>query len=415
MGDTRLRVLLLNWSLAARGGTEAAVRDIALGLRRLDHAPIVYAPALGPIARDIEAAGIPVVDDLGQVGDRPDVIHAQHYFTTGEALMHFPAVPAVHVCHGWSPGLERPPKFPQIRRYIAISECTRDNIVNRQGISPRLTEVLHNAVDLRRVVPRVSRLPEKPARAAAFLSRAHAQIMPVLREACAARGIGFRVIGEGHDEAFPERALADEDLVFATGRSASEALAAGCGVVAADCNGLGDFITPANYELFRRHNFALRSLTNPVTVEAVGEAIGRYDPDSAAAAAALHRRAADFADYIERIVGHYRWAIEDFRARPPAPWEVRQANQRFLHAALPRFGKEADEHDRTPVATDAQLSSALQAAQAEVARLKMAAMLREGELAAAREALRDTLARVQASTSWRISAPVRWLGRRLGR
>jgi hypothetical protein len=421
MGKTRLRVLLLNWSLAARGGTEAAIRDIALGLRRLDHAPIVYSPELGPISKEIEAAGIPVVDNLALVGDKPDIIHTHHYFTTGEALIHFPDVPAVHVCHGWSPGLERPPKFPQIRRYIAISECTRDNIVNRQGISPEITEILYNAVDLTRVPPRVSRLPEKPETAVAFMSRAHAQIMPALQNACTARGIRFRTIGEGHDNPSPERELIDQELVFATGRSASEALAAGCAVVVVDSNGLGDFVTTANYDRFRRHNFALRSLVNPVSVEALGEAIDRYDQRQAEDAARLHRLQSDFGNYIENIVTHYNWAIDDYRAHPPTPQDVRKATQKFLHAALPRLVNAAGEHEKRPVETN-ELSSGqsaceleLMKALAELQRTKKASMLLEGQLITARNALHETLLTFHASTSWRISAPVRWLGRHLRR
>ncbi|HVX56694.1 MAG TPA: hypothetical protein VHA37_03090 [Candidatus Saccharimonadales bacterium] len=84
------RVLLVNWSLKNRGGTESVIRDIALGLHARDLAPLVYAPSLGPIAEEIAAAGIPVVDDLARIGDQPDIIHAQHFFTAGEALIHFP-------------------------------------------------------------------------------------------------------------------------------------------------------------------------------------------------------------------------------------------------------------------------------------------------------------------------------------
>src|SRR5689334_22317015 len=147
-GGNSLRVLLVNWSLQLRGGTETVIRDLAFGLRARGHVPLVYSPILGVVAREIEAAGIPVVDDLGSIGDEPDVIHAQHFFTTGEALIRFPRTPAIHFCHGWRGVLERPPRFPQIRRYVAVSDCTRDRVVNREGITPERVRTMHNAVDL---------------------------------------------------------------------------------------------------------------------------------------------------------------------------------------------------------------------------------------------------------------------------
>jgi hypothetical protein len=253
------------------------------------------------------------------------------------------------------------------------------------------------------------------------MSRAHAQIMPALQNACTARGIRFRTIGEGHDNPSPERELIDQELVFATGRSASEALAAGCAVVVVDSNGLGDFVTTANYDRFRRHNFALRSLVNPVSVEALGEAIDRYDQRQAEDAARLHRLQSDFGNYIENIVTHYNWAIDDYRAHPPTPQDVRKATQKFLHAALPRLVNAAGEHEKRPVETN-ELSSGqsaceleLMKALAELQRTKKASMLLEGQLITARNALHETLLTFHASTSWRISAPVRWLGRHLRR
>jgi glycosyltransferase involved in cell wall biosynthesis len=382
---SRLRVLLVNWSLGARGGTECAIRDIALGLRARDHAPMVYSPVLGPIADEIAAAGIPVVDDLGRLGDTPDIIHAHHFYTTGEALIHFPQTPAIHICHGWSPALERPPRFPQIRRYLAVSSCTRDNIVNRAGIAPARAFILHNAVDHARITPRLSPLAETPARAAAFLSGAHAAILPALEAACHARGIAFGGIGAGLDDPAPERHLVDRDLIFATGRSASEALAAGCAVIVADGNGLGGMVTGATYERFRRHNFGLFSLTLPLTPERIGAEISRYDARDAALVSARHAVEADFDAYMTALIAHYRAAIADYRAHEPCAEAIRAATQIFLRAALPvRLAADGSPEPRPAGAPDAGLATV-------------------------DAAVSKTVAAFHGSTSWRVTAPLRWL------
>jgi hypothetical protein len=404
------------------------IRDVAIGLRARNHIPLVYSPSLGPIAREIEAAGIPVVDDLSRLGDEPDVIHAQHFFTTGETLIRFPRTPAIHVCHGWSPIQERPPRFPQIHRYVAVSDCTRDNVVNREGIAPERTLILENAIDLRRVPERLAPLPVRIRRALAFTSSWHAAILPVLRGACEARGIEFQVLGLNRDEPTPEKALVNYDLVFATGRSAIEALCAGCAVITCDLNGVGGLVTPDTYEVFRRHNFALRSLTNPVTPRVIEAALDRYEKASAEAVHKRMRNDANFETYLDRLIAIYGAAIENQRTNPPGEADIRAAVQRFLHDSLPRVPGNPGWHqdwtnhppDPRPDVTaryNAELmamESTLAASQSTLAAMQSNIAATQSDLAVTRSALsaertahQAALDAILASTSWRLTAPLR--------
>jgi len=145
-----LRILITNRSLAARGGSETYVRDLAVGLVRRGHTPIAYSTRLGDMAAELRAATVPVIDDLGLVGAPPDLIHGQHHLEAMTALLRFPRVPAVFVCHGWLPWEEAPPRFPRILRYVAVDWTCRDRLLFEHGIPEETIRVLLNAVDLER-------------------------------------------------------------------------------------------------------------------------------------------------------------------------------------------------------------------------------------------------------------------------
>src|SRR3954469_680530 len=146
--DARLRVLLTNRVLDQRTGTELWVRDVALRLLRRGHTPIVYSPRPGAVAAEIRSQTIPVVDDLASVAEPPDIIHGHHGLETLTALLAFPRVPAVSVCHSWVGWADRPVVFPRIRRYLAVDDTCRDRLVTEHGIAPERVEVVLNAVDL---------------------------------------------------------------------------------------------------------------------------------------------------------------------------------------------------------------------------------------------------------------------------
>src|SRR5260221_13798911 len=160
----RLIVLMTNLVLSGRTGTEVVIRDLARGLQRRGHKPIVYSSYLGEMAHELESYTIPVVDDLANVAVTPDVIHGHHTLETAAAVLHFPNTPAVYVCHDWASWHDRPPRLPRVRRYVAVDYTCRDRLVCRHGIAEAAVNVIQNAVDLERFSPRAP-LPSRPRRA----------------------------------------------------------------------------------------------------------------------------------------------------------------------------------------------------------------------------------------------------------
>ncbi|HEX2092340.1 MAG TPA: glycosyltransferase family 4 protein [Longimicrobiaceae bacterium] len=339
--DGGLRVLITNCTLATRTGTELYVRDLAIGLLERGHSPVVYSPFLGPVAEEIRAATIPVTSDLASLGAAPDVIHGHHWPETLTALLAFPGVPALAVCHSWVGWRDIPFHFPRVLRYVAVDHTCRDRLRFEHGIPEERIRVVLNAVDLDRFRPRAP-LPPRPRRALVFSNLAgekHSHL-PAVKQACAAAGIHLDVVGAGvkRSVARPEEVLPAYDLVFAKARSALEALAVGAAVVLCDSVGAGPMVTTANLPRLRPLNFGMRTLRSPVTPSVLGSEIARYDAADAAEVSHQVRESAGRDAMLADLVALYREVVAEHRARGPDDLAAEQrAAAAYLQSLAPRL------------------------------------------------------------------------------
>jgi hypothetical protein len=324
-----LRILITNNSLASRAGSELYVRDLAIGLLERGHTPIAYSSSLGEVAQEIRAATIPVIDNLDALAVPPDIIHGHHHLDTMTALLRFPSVPAVSVCHGWLPWEETPPRFPRILRYVAVDHPCRDRLLFEQGIPEDRIQVLLNFVDLERFKPR-GPLPARPQRALIFSNQANEYTQtPSIREACARHGITVDVVGlsAGNVCARPEEILGRYDIVFAKGKAALESLASGAAVILCDALGVGPMVTSSQLDDLRPLNFGLRTLRDPVNVDILDQQIARYDAVDAAKVSRLVRASSGSDAIVDQLVAIYQDIIAENQsvAAPTRDDEVQAA------------------------------------------------------------------------------------------
>lgn len=359
--DAPLRVLLTNRILSHRTGTELYIRDVASGLLRRGHLPVVYSPHLGPLAAEIRAGTIPVVDDLAKVGEAPDIIHGHHGLETLTALLAFPGVPAVSVCHSWVGWADEPVVFPRIRRYLAVDHTCRHRLVSEHGIPPERVDVVLNAVDLSRFAPREP-LPPRPQRALIFSNSSgeSAPHVKAIRQACDRAGIAVDMAGfkSGRLLERPEEVLRSYDLVFAKARAALEAAAVGTAVVLCDVAGSGPMVTMENFAELRRLNFGMRALREVPTAESMAREIARYDPADAGAVSQRVRDLAGHESQIDQLLAVYA----DVLAEAGTHAADADAEHRATAAYLRRLSPKLHERDllriafgrllRVPVAGD---------------------------------------------------------------
>ena len=402
-----MRVLLTNNTLDRRAGTELYLADLARGLLARGHEPVAYSPRLGEVAEELRRATVPVVDDLAALGEPPDLIHGQHHVETLTALLAFPGVPAVAVCHGWLPWEETPLRFPRILRHVAVDHTVRDRLISQGGIPAGRVEVILNAVDLARFRPR-GPLPPRPRRALVFSNQANewTHLGPV-RDACARLGIPVDVVGvaSGRSVSRPEELLPGYDLVFAKARAALEALAVGTAVVLCDQTGAGPLVTSADLDRLRPLNFGIRTLSHPLDPAYLASQIERYDPADAARVAARIRAEAGLEQVVDRYLGLYESVLAEHRARPSVPPEEALEEESRIAAAYLRWLAPFLQ-ERAYLAVD--LDTARQQA------VRLAAELDTAHQEAA--LLRGQLGHIRATAVWKAREwAARWAKRGLGR
>lgn len=311
-----LRILITNHDLSQVGGSQLYTLELATALRDLGHQPVVFSTRPGLVSDQLRRATIPVVTRLEQIGEPPDVIHGHHLLETAAAVLGFPGVSAIFVCHGWFPWQEEPPRLPRVRRYLAVDRLRRERLVSEHGIPPQQVEVLPNFVDLQRFDGGSIR-PDAPRRALILSNGTrNGGWVASVRAACAAAGLPLDVVGIGEGNAVADTAtlLPAYDLVFARGRAAMEAAASGAFVVLCDCEGLGPPLLAADAPELRQWNFGVGLLRTPHSEPAVRERIQAYSPAAAAAARDWMFDHAGRGPAVERLLAIYRAVIDEGRA-----------------------------------------------------------------------------------------------------
>jgi len=335
MQGSPLSILITNLQLSGRNGTEIVTRDLALGLRRLGHRPIVLTQTDGSIATELRGASIPVATDIAQIGGPVDVIHAHHTHMAAIAIARFPSAPCIFLAHDFVAWSDAPPMLPSVRRYMAVDETVADRLTFEHGLPKEAVRVHLNAVDLDRFQPGPA-LPAKPGRALGF-AKNDRHIQPI-REACAARGIELDFVGQavGRLIPAPEVWLPRYDLVFGSALTALEAMACGRAVVVCDGRGLAGLVTPARFAYWRSCNFGLRVLTRNLTADALLREIDTYDAAGAAEVGLRVREEASLDSWLEGLLDLYAEVIATHRASPPSGTETALAMARHLQTWAPR-------------------------------------------------------------------------------
>lgn len=332
-----MRILIANIGLVGRSGTEVVTIETACGLMARGADIRIYAPEIGPSGEALRSTGITVASELEFDNWTPDIIQANQTTVLLPVIRRFPSVPVVTICHDANVWYNEPVELPQIKRYLAVDRACRERVLSRISALAHEVAILPNAVDLKRFERR-GPLPPAPRRALVLSKQSNH--VPQITEACAQEGIELELLGSGvgiEVDDLPER-LREFDLVFATARMALEAIAVGCAVVVCDARGLAGIVTKEVVQDWRTDNFGFRLLNKEVSVEALRQEIGRYDPSDAAAASDYIREHAGLDRYLDQLEGVHRDAQSDVSAMSSEMMQLIDGCVRLVEGAE-RYGR----------------------------------------------------------------------------
>lgn len=256
-----MKILITNNTLDGFGGTECYVRDVAEFMLNKEHVVIAYSQRNGAVAETLRRMGVHVIDNLEDLHLMPDIIHGHHHLDATAAMMKLPLVPAIFFTHGILPWEESPPPcLRQIRRYICISEITKNGLLARGGCSEDLLTILPNFVSSRRFTQKrdIERAKNRNSLKTLALGNYKPRELEAIKQACKDIGASYNEIGAwsaNGNQGDIEKILCEYDVVFAYGRSAMESLYSGCDVILTHGTGTGELVTDDNFDQLRSKNF----------------------------------------------------------------------------------------------------------------------------------------------------------------
>lgn len=373
------------------GGSESYLLTVAEQLERLGHAVTLYARELGAGADLARSRGFHVVNE-DRLPDDCDAALVQDAGVSLDLASRYPRARQVFVAHSESFDLQLPPQLEGlVTAVVALNDRVADRLRALAVPAPILR--LRQPIDTERFVPG-GPLPERPRRALLLSNNPVSDRLAMLESACAASGLELtRVGGDAGQDRDPRNRLVDADIVIGYGRSILEAMACGRAAYVYDRNGSDGWVTAGSYAEIEAGGFAGRTGRTIADRDGLQADLARFDaamgPVNHDLVMAHHRANAHAQQLLEPLEGHGE--------RAPV-----------THDALEEMARLVRMEWRARV--DAQALVGEQSRlQAERDRLeRRVEEVREETAARTAEAFRDTF-------SWRLTKPVRAIGRLLTR
>lgn len=318
---------MTNTSLGERAGSESYLETVSFELRRLGHEVVFFSPRCGLMADRFREDGFTVVERIDQLPADVDVVHGQHADAAALVRARLADTPLVFACHSWVIPLEDPISELGAAAYVCFNELTHRRLAAHTATAG--TPIVRMTQPVTVSFADAERAHIRPVPQSAVAVSRRMMLRPVrLAAACAAAGISFEWVGApGAMSGDPSDRMRAVDIVFAEGRTALEAMAAGRAVYVVAESYVGGWVTEASYSRLEADGFTgIESDTGPVDLDDLASGYHQHLGVQARQLAVQHHSAQNHA---ARLVELYT-AVADMRPGQPCPPSVAvMAAERF--------------------------------------------------------------------------------------
>lgn len=373
------------------GGSESYLLTVAEQLDRLGHEVVVFTPEGGAGVEAAGARGIEVVGERG-LGEDFDVALVQDAAVSYGVAELCPTTPQLFVAHSAKFDLQAPPQLDDLVGAVA---ALNDRVAERVRSFASETEVvrLRQPIDLERFAVRGA-LRARPRRALLLSNNPNGDRLAMLEEACAEAGLELTQLGGLSGPIADIRPmLAEAEVVIGYGRSILEAMASGRAAYVYDWRSGDGWVSAQSYPAIESDGFAgganddIRDYSRLVDdLRGYSATMGPVNRDLVV----THHRASEHA---QELVGLMR-KLAAPSERPRAPLQEMGRLVRLEWRARADVYTLADEN--------AHLRGLLDATEAERAKAMDVA-------SRAQRRHEETAAEYEATTSWRLTRPLRKL------
>lgn len=389
--------LLLATNHLGLGGSESYLLTVAEQLDRLGHEAVIYTPEPEGGVEAANDRGIAVVDESA-LDEEYDAALVQDAGVCFQIADRCPRLPQLFVAHSAKFDLQAPPQLDGIVGGIVVMNDRVEQRMRSYAIGVELTR-MRQPIDTVRFAPRGT-LPEVPRTVLLLSNTPHADRLAMLEAACADAGLKLSRLGGPSGRATDVRpTLAEAEIVIGYGRSILEAMAFGRAAYVYDWKGGDGWVTAESYPAIEANGIAGGASGEMIDRAQLADDLRRYSASMGSVNHDLvvtHHRAnvhaQQLVDLLERLA--------EPPPRPRAPLQEMARLVRLEWRARLEINGLAHEN--------AHLRDLLRESEERVG---------EARQAAAHEATRvDELARAfEATASWRLTRPLRAVGRLLAR
>jgi hypothetical protein len=379
------------------GGSESYLLTVAEQLDRLGHEAVLYTPEPEGGVEAARERSITVMGEEALDGEY-DAALVQDGGVSHQVAGGCPQLPQLFVAHSAKFDLQLP---PQLDGAVDAVVVLNDRVAARMRSLATKVEVvrLRQPIDMVRFAPRGA-LPEVPRRALVLSNTPHADRVEMLERACADAGLELVRLGGLSGRTSDVRpALAGVDIVIGYGRSILEAMAMGRAAYVFDWKGGDGWVTADSYVAIEADGIAGSAGLATVDLGRLTEDLRRYSasmgPVNHDLAMAHHKASA----HAQELVALFE-RLAAPTPRPRAPLDEM--------ARLVRLEWRAQLEINGLVHENAHLRDLLRESEEKID---------EARQEAAHQAQRVTELRhgFEATASWRLTRPLRALGRLRGR